>query len=129
MYLFWLKAYILKNGIKFKDTGRPDNDIWLTANVAMYSQSTNQASKDLWKFGGCLTQAIKCALANCIAFSAILGRAGPLQAFFISWIGTFGFEINRFLCLRFDLDFGGTYTVFVYGGFMSLIIGILLRFK
>jgi len=28
--------------------------------------------------GGCLTEALKCALANCIGFSAILGRAGPL---------------------------------------------------
>lgn len=45
--------------------------------------------------GGCLTQAIKCALANCIAFSGILGRAGPLQAWFIALFGTIGFELLR----------------------------------
>ena len=42
-------------------------------------------------FGATLTQAIKCALANCIAFSAVLGRAGPLEAFFVSLFGTIGF--------------------------------------
>jgi hypothetical protein len=45
--------------------------------------------------GSCLTQALKCALANCIGFSAILGRAGPLEAFFIALFGTIGYELNR----------------------------------
>ncbi len=26
-------------------------------------------------------------------------------------------------------DYGGTYTVFTYGGFMCLVISLLLRFK
>lgn len=41
--------------------------------------------------GACLTQALKCALANCIGFSAILGRAGPLECFLIALFGTIGF--------------------------------------
>lgn len=45
--------------------------------------------------GATITMALKAALANCVAFSFILGKAGPLEAFFVSWIGTFGFELNR----------------------------------
>jgi hypothetical protein len=76
-----------------------------------------------------LTQALKCALANCVAFSGILGRAGPLAAFIIALVGTIGFELNRAIVDYVYFDYGGTYTIFVYGGFMSLVIGLLLRVK
>jgi hypothetical protein len=46
---------------------------------------------EILQVGACLTQALKCALANCIGFSAILGRAGPLQAFFVALFGTIGY--------------------------------------
>jgi hypothetical protein len=72
---------------------------------------------------------LKCALANCIAFSGILGRAGPLQAFFIAAFGTVGYELNRQVVNFIHWDYGGTYTIFTYGGFMSLIIGLFLRCK
>lgn len=97
--------------------------MFLTNNIYAQIDSTLTVSA----IGGCLTQAIKCGLANCIAFSAILGRAGPLEAFFIAIFGTIGYELNRVVCENVYFDYGGTYTVFVYGGFMSLIIGLLLR--
>jgi len=50
-----------------------------------------------------------------------------LAAFIIALIGTIGFELNRAIVNYVYFDYGGTYTIFVYGGFMSLIIGLLLR--
>ena len=80
-------------------------------------------------YGATLVQAIKCSLANCIIFSAILGRAGPLEAFIIALFGTIGFELNRNLVDLVHFDFGDCYEVFVYGGFMGLIVGALLSIK
>lgn len=80
-------------------------------------------------YGATLVQAIKCALANCIAFSSILGRAGPLEAFFVALFGTIGFELNRNLVDLIHFDFGDCYEVFIYGGFMGLVIGALLSGK
>lgn len=42
-----------------------------------------------------LTGGFRCALANVVAFSAIMGRAGPLEALFVVIFGTIGYELNR----------------------------------
>jgi hypothetical protein len=94
IYLFWLKCDIRRFGVKFKSGAWWFNSIWLTNNIGGYSyphDNTILEIPNIISVGGCLAQAIKCALANCIGFSAILGRAGPLQAFFIALIGTIGF--------------------------------------
>lgn len=124
VYLFWFKTNIRGWGVNFAD-GTTWNNIWLT-NQQFDSMN---AQLSVSAIGSCLTEALKCALANCIAFSAILGRAGPLEAFFIAAFGTVGYELNRALVERLHWDYGGTYTVFTYGGFMSLAIGFLLRCK
>lgn len=76
-----------------------------------------------------LTDAVSCGLANSIAFSSILGRAGPFEAFFIAFIGTFGYELNRYIIETVGFDYGYTSRVFIYGGFMGLIMGIMLYYK
>jgi len=76
-----------------------------------------------------LTDAVRCGLANSIAFSAILGRAGLLEAFFVSLIGTIGYELNRNIIEGIGFDYGHTFKIFVYGGFFGLILGLLLRIK
>lgn len=125
IYLFWLKCNIRQFGIYFS-TGTVWNDIFLTNGIYKdYGTDLGLSAA----VGACLTQAIKCALANCIGFSAILGRAGPLEAFFVALFGTIGYELNRNIVEYLHWDYGSTYTVFTYGGFMSLIIGLLLRCK
>lgn len=47
------------------------------------------------EFGNNLLMAMKCALANCIAFSCGLGRWGLLELYFIALFGTILFELNR----------------------------------
>ena len=42
-----------------------------------------------------ITGGFRCALSNLIAFSAIIGRAGPLEALFVVIFGTIGYELNR----------------------------------
>jgi hypothetical protein len=42
-------------------------------------------------YGNCITNAFKCALAIAIAFSSILGRAGALECFIVTVIGSIGF--------------------------------------
>lgn len=68
-------------------TGTVFNNIWLTNSI---HKKIND-NLTINAFGSCLTQALKCALANCIGFSAILGRAGPLEAFFVALFGTIGY--------------------------------------
>lgn len=76
-----------------------------------------------------LTDAVSCGLANSIAFSSILGRAGPFEAFFVALFGTFGYELNRYIIETVGFDYGATFRVFIYGGFMGLVIGLILNYK
>lgn len=46
---------------------------------------------DIPGYNASLTAGFKCALSNLIAFSSILGRAGPLEALFVVIIGTIGY--------------------------------------
>lgn len=70
-----------------------------------------------------LTGAFRCALSNVIAFSAIMGRAGPLESVFVVIFGTIGYELNRQIIRNYNLDSGGSNAVFVFGGFMGLVLG------
>lgn len=72
-----------------------------------------------------LTGGFRCALSNLIAFSAIMGRAGPLEALFVVIFGTIGYELNRQIIENYNNDAGGTSSIFVFGGFMGLVIGLL----
>ena len=78
-------------------------------------------------FGNTILEAFKAAMANAIAFSAVLGRAGPLEAWFLVFVGTVGYELNRTLITRWAWDGPGTMHVFLYGGVLGLVSSIMLR--
>lgn len=86
IYFFWFKVDIRGTSLNFS-SGTIFNNIWLTNSI--YKKINDNLIINA--YGSCLTQALKCALANCIGFSAILGRAGPLEAFFIALFGTIGY--------------------------------------
>ena len=75
-----------------------------------------------------LTGGFRCALSNVIAFSAIMGRAGPLESVFVVIFGTIGYELNRQIIHNYNLDLG-TNAIFVFGGFMGLSLGFLKYLK
>lgn len=84
-------------------------------------------SGDTSTYGATLTGAIQAALANVVAYSAILGKAGPLEAWFVALFGTFGFVLNKKLIYFLGLDYGGSFSIFTFGGFMGLFMGIMLN--
>ena len=69
--------------------------------------------------------AFKCALANSIAFAAIIGRGGMLEALVIAVFGTWLYELNRQIILRYAIDFGGSITIFCFGGVYGSMISLL----
>jgi hypothetical protein len=62
-----------------------------------------------------------------IAFAAIGGRGGPLEALIIIIVGVITFELNRQIISLFSVDVGGSMTVFEFGGFYGTTIAVLLR--
>ncbi len=42
-------------------------------------------------FGNTLIDGFKAGLCNCIIFSCILGRAGLLESYFVTIVGTIGY--------------------------------------
>ena len=73
--------------------------------------------------------AAKCALSLSVAFSAIGGRAGFLEAFLVVLVGTPIHQLNTELVARFATDYGGTISVFLFGGCMGIIMSLMLSWK
>ena len=73
--------------------------------------------------------AARAALSLSIAFAGIAGRAGYLEAFFISTVGTVLHQLNSGLVARYAVDFGGTMSIFIFGGTMGTIMALLLSWK
>lgn len=80
-------------------------------------------------YGNSMTNAMRAALAVVVAFSSILGRAGALECLIVSVFGIVGYELNRQILINIGIDGFGTYSIFTYGGFMGLALGVLLKFK
>lgn len=62
-----------------------------------------------------------------IAFAAIGGRGGPLEALIIVIVGTVTFELNRQILSLFSVNQGGSITIFEFGGFFGTTLAVLLR--
>lgn len=77
-------------------------------------------------YGVTAVHALKCSLANAVTFAAISGRAGPLEAMIISLVGTVIYELNRQLVNRYSFDFGGTMTIFCFGGCFGSTLSLIL---
>jgi hypothetical protein len=63
-----------------------------------------------------------------VAFSAILGRAGPLEILLMIIPGTILYELNRQINLNFSVDVGGSMSIFAFGGFFGAGIALILYF-
>jgi len=54
-----------------------------------------------------------------------MGRVGVLEALIVSFIGTWVYELNRQLIMRYALDFGGSIGIFCFGGFYGASISVI----
>ena len=119
---FWTKTAIQKNP---------------TANTFSGSSASNYFNLFLSNleiiaganYGNTVTTAIKCALSILVAFSSILGRAGPLECLIATLLGSMGFELNRQIISNLGQDSFGTFSIFTFGGFMGLALGVILYLK
>lgn len=58
-----------------------------------------------------------------------MGRAGPIEAYFVALFGTFGYELNRYVLTTIGNDFGYSSQIFLYGGTAALFAGLFLSRK
>ena len=88
MNFFWTK-------VDFEGVGRGFSEGDTYNNIYLWNSQLNTDPDatllTYLPYGATLTMALKASLANCVAFSSILGKAGPLEAWFVSAFGTFGF--------------------------------------
>ena len=71
--------------------------------------------------------AIGASLAIYAGYTAVIGRIGLGEVFFLSWIGTFLYEVNSQLLWRLYIpDNGYPSRAFAYGGMMGLISSLIL---
>ena len=68
--------------------------------------------------------ALRCALALVVGCSGLMGRATPMDYLMLAILGTFTFELSRQLVANFGIDHFGSFTIFGFGGFLSLGSGI-----
>lgn len=118
------------------------NCLWTKARI-MYSEEESITFSDIDKtydlfltnlasgndYMPTLTGAFRCSLAMMVAFSSIMGRAGYLEALFVCLFGTIGYELNRHIIENYTNDSGGSSSIFIFGGFMGLAMGAILRLK
>jgi hypothetical protein len=70
--------------------------------------------------------AVGAALAIYAAYTAIIGRIGLTEIFFLSWIGTFLYEINSQILWRlFIPDNGYPSRAFAYGATLGIVASII----
>lgn len=77
-------------------------------------------------FGNTATGAFKMAMTITIAFSAIVGRAGPLEILIFVMIGGWLYELNRQIIAQVNIDIGGSITIFMFGGIMGTVAAFIL---
>jgi hypothetical protein len=71
--------------------------------------------------------AIGASLAMYAGYTAVIGRIGLGEIFFLTWIGTFIYEINAQLLNRFFIpDNGYPSRAFAYGGMLGLVSSFIL---
>lgn len=73
--------------------------------------------------------AAKCALALSIAFAAVGGRAGFLEAFILCLVGTVMQQLNQKVVMQLAFDYGGSISVFLFGGATGTILALLLSWR
>lgn len=77
-------------------------------------------------YGNTAAGAFKASLAMVVAFAAILGRGGPLEAIVMIIFGVILYEVNRQLISLFSVDVGGSMSIFCFGGFYGSAVSFVL---
>lgn len=115
---FWTKADIqTNNGVPLQYYGEKFN-IYLSDGIASLVRT----------FGNTACGAFKMALTICIAFSAVIGRAGPLEILVYVLIGGLLYELNRQIISITMYDIGGSNTIFMFGGIFGTVVALILSF-
>jgi hypothetical protein len=74
--------------------------------------------------------AVGAALALYAGYTAVIGRIGLGEIFFLTWIGTFLYELNSQLLWRFYFtDTGYPSRAFAFGGTLGLVSSLILGKK
>lgn len=105
----------------------PGNQDFSDKYYTLKISNSNLFVDEAW--GNCITNAIKCGLSIAVAFSSVVGRAGPLECYIVSGLGIVGFELNRQIIQKLAPDSFGSFYIFTFGGFMGLAMGFLLRLR
>jgi ammonia channel protein AmtB len=75
-----------------------------------------------------LLDAVGASLAMYAGYTAVIGRIGLTEIFFLTWIGTFIYEINSQILWRLYIpDSGYPSRAFAYGGMLGLVSSIVLN--
>lgn len=123
-----IQWYVLVNAFWSKANVQVANTDWSKTYIATYLSDENGDTSNggVDTLGNTIVGALKCALSVNIIFQSIGGRAGPLEAFFITIIGTILYELNRQILSLFSVFLGGSTTIFEFGGFAGATIAFLL---
>lgn len=63
-------------------------------------------------------------------YSAVIGKIGLGEIFFLTWIGVFGYELNSLLLWRLYIpDNGFPLRAFGFGGALGLVSSLILGKK
>lgn len=89
---------------------------------------SDAAGEKFRTYGNTATGAFKMALTITIAFSAVIGRAGPLEILIFVLFGGALYELNRQIIAQVNYDVGGSITIFMFGGIQGTIAALLLAF-
>lgn len=127
-YYFLINAFWTKTDIQ--NTRMDVNEQW-TGNEQYYGDDfliyVSEAYGYVYRtFGATATGAFKMALTITIAFSAVVGRAGPLEILMFVLFGGMLYELNRQIIAIVNYDIGGSITIFMFGGIMGTIVAIML---
>lgn len=77
-----------------------------------------------------LTDYIACFISLIVGYSALIGRIGNLQVYFLTVIGTFIYEFNSMIFWRiFVTDCGFGMRIFLFAGCMGIFASLLLGKK
>lgn len=76
------------------------------------------------------TDYIACFISLVVGYSAVIGRVGNLEVYFLTVVGTFIYEFNSMIFWRiFVTDCGFGMRIFLFGGLLGLFASLVLGRK
>jgi hypothetical protein len=133
MNAFWSKANVQATDNYFMDVDKTypklimgEESYYTPVNYAPFATLPSTLYTKI-HLGATVEQAFRAALSIVVAFSSLLGRAGPMEAFVLTLLGVIFYEINRQTMTRFAVDIGGSMTIFLFGGTLGFITSLVMR--